>query len=383
MPFCRCSVTFSALLLASSFPGASASAQDAQAPSAAWSDPGAALSTAERHSYERADAEMRLVLAKMHQLQIKPVEQLTVEQARSQPTPADAVNALLVGQGKDPAALMTAMNVTASDSSYVSGGAALPIRIYKPAATATPMPVIVYYHGGGWVLASIETYETSAMALAKKANAIVASVEYRKAPEAKYPAALEDAFAAYQWVLDKAAQFGGDPTRIAVAGESAGGNLALNTAILARDKGVTLPLHMLLIYPVAGTDLNTQSYQAHGQAAPLSKAGMQWFYTQVANGAGDFANPMLNLYARTDLKGLPPATILNAEIDPLASDGGLLADALRQQGVTATRQVYTGVTHEFFGMDAVVEKAAQAQEAAASQLRDAFARAASRPSVRR
>src|SRR3954451_9918065 len=111
------------------------------------------------------------------------------------------------------------------------------------------MPVIVYYHGGVWVIADINTYEASAMALAKKARAIVVSVEYRHAPENKFPAAHEDAFAAYQWALKNAQQWGGDPTRVAVAGESAGGNLAANVAIMARDQNVQKPVHMLLVYP--------------------------------------------------------------------------------------------------------------------------------------
>ena len=147
------------------------------------------------------------------------------------------------------------------------------------------MPVIVYYHGGGWVIATIDSYEASAMALAKKSKAIVASVEYRHAPENKFPAAHEDAFAAYKWVLANAGQFGGDPARVAVAGESAGGNLAANVAIMARDGNVQKPVHMLLVYPVAGTDMNTPSYILNQNAMPLSKGAMGWFVDKVSGEA--------------------------------------------------------------------------------------------------
>lgn len=190
----------------------------------------------------RADKEdMSLVLKKLQELGAKPVEQLTVEQARKQPSAADAVKAVLKDKGQDPVALMAAMGVGKKDPSYPTGGGSQMVRIYAPEGASAPRPVIVYYHGGGWVIADVGTYEASAMALAKKVDAIVASVEYRHAPEHKFPAAHEDAFEAYKWVLANAASFGGDPARVAVAGESAGGNLAATTAIMARDQNVQAP----------------------------------------------------------------------------------------------------------------------------------------------
>jgi acetyl esterase/lipase len=217
--------------------------------------------------------------------------------------------------------------VKKQDMTYPIEGGTQPVRIYTPEnAGSGPLPVIVYYHGGGWVIANIDTYESSALALASKAKAIVVSVEYRHAPEAKFPAAHEDSFAAYKWALEKAASFGGDPAHVAVAGESAGGNLAANVAIMARDQKVQMPLHMLLVYPVAGTDMNTPSYIANQNAMPLSKGAMGWFVGKVLAKPEDAMNPMLNLTTKADLKGLPPATIITAEIDPLMSDGVMLAE---------------------------------------------------------
>ena len=319
---------------------------------------------------KRADKEdMVLVLKKLGELGAKPIESRSVEEARAQPTPADAVKAVLKDRGKKP----VKPAVKTQDLTYPTGGGTQPVRIYTPEnAGSDPLPIIVYYHGGGWVIADIQTYEASALALAAKAKAIVVSVEYRHAPEAKFPAAHEDAIAGYKWALENAAKFGGDPKRVAVAGESAGGNLAINVAIMARDQKLPAPLQMLLVYPVAQTNMNTPSYIDNQNAAPLSKGGMMWFVDHVLAKPEDGKNPMLNLTTDADLKGLPPATIIAAEIDPLLSDGKMLADKLEKAGVKVHYQLNKGVTHEFFGMDAVVDNAARAQDFAAADLRQAL-----------
>lgn len=324
---------------------------------------------------QRADKEdMRPVLMKLQELGAKPIGTQSVEETRKGPTPADAVKALLKDQGKDPDALMAQMNVKKQDMSYPTGGGAQPVRIYTPEGQAPQggWPVVVYYHGGGWVIADINTYESSAMALAKQANAIVASVEYRHAPENKFPAAHEDAFAAYKWVLDNAQQFGGNRAKVAVAGESAGGNLATNVAIMARDQNVQKPAHMLLVYPVAGVDMNTPSYQKNTNAIPLSKQAMEWFVRNTIQSDQDLQNPMLDLVGKADLKNLPDATVITAEIDPLMSEGRTLADKLKAAGSQVTYQNHEGVTHEFFGMAAVLDDAKRAQEFAAKNLKQAF-----------
>ena len=155
--------------------------------------------TQDSGTLRRADADMRRVIEKLMQLGAKPLGTQSVEETRRGPSPADAVKAVLRDQGKDPAALMAAMGVKKQDMTYPTAGGTQAIRIYTPSGASGPLPVIVYIHGGGWVIADLDTYESSAMALAKKTGAIVASVEYRHAPEFRFPAAHDDTFAAYKW----------------------------------------------------------------------------------------------------------------------------------------------------------------------------------------
>jgi acetyl esterase/lipase len=323
-----------------------------------------------------AQADMRRLLEKHGEIGARPIEYLSPEEARKVPTIADAVKALLRDQGKDPEALMAQTGVKKQDITYSGPTGDMPARVYTPPGQAPQggWPVIVYFHGGGWVIADINTYEPSAVALAKKANAVVVSAEYRHGPENKFPAAHEDAVAAYSWVLRNAQSFGGDPTRVAVAGESAGGGLALHVAAASRDGNFQKPAHMLLVYPVAGTDLNTPSYQEHAIAKPLNKAMIQWFVQHYLN-PQDLQSPMIDFIGKGNAKDLPSATIINAEIDPLESDGKLLADKLKAAGVEVNRQLYEGVAHEFFGADAVVSDAGRAQDYAAKELREALAAA--------
>ncbi|CAA9372459.1 MAG: Esterase/lipase [uncultured Gemmatimonadetes bacterium] len=165
---------------------------------------------------------------------------------------------------------------------------------------------------------------------------------------------------------------GGDPERVAVAGESAGGNLAVATAILARDNGLPLPRHVLSVYPIASGYTNSPSYVEHADAKPLNRPMMQWFLNHYLRSVADAENPLISL-VNADLRGLPPTTIINAEIDPLRSEGERLANRMRAAGVDVTHHVHEGVTHEFFGMAAVVDKAATAVQEAAEGLRGSLA----------
>jgi acetyl esterase len=207
--------------------------------------------------------------------------------------------------------------------------------------------------------------------LAEQVGAIVVSVGYRKGPERKFPTAHNDAFQAYQWVLDNAATFQGDTTKIGVAGESAGGNLAANVSIMARDSNVTMPVHELLVYPIANSDTTSASYTKYAMAKPLDKPAMHWFFMHYLNNMSEVTNPMISL-VDADLSGLPSTTIVLAEIDPLQSEGSLLGERLQAAGVAVTSKLYTGVTHEFFGAAAVVPDAKDAQAYAASEFKKAF-----------
>lgn len=315
-----------------------------------------------------ADAQMQAVLDQLAKLGGKPIESLTPEEARLQPLPDKAVRALLESQGK-PAAPEAVASV--EDSSFPGPGGDVAIRIYKPTG-AGPMPVVLYVHGGGWVIADLDTYDASPRALANAAQAIVVSTHYRQGPEHKFPAAHDDVLAAYEWVLANAEKLGGDPKRIAVVGESAGGNMAANVAITARDKGWQAPLAQVLVYPVADNDLNSPSFIENADAKPLNKPMIEWFVKHYLNSPEESADPRIALVKQPNLAGLAPATIILAQIDPLRSDGEKYAEKLRAAGTPVTVHHYDGVTHEFFGMGAVVDKAKQAQQTAGEALRLAF-----------
>ena len=334
----------------------------------ASSDPNAMAKTGTMYT---ADGDMQMVLDSLASLGGKPIETLSVAEARMQPTVTDAVKAVLTKLGKstDPAVLVP--GVTSADGEIPGAAGPLPVRIYTP-KTAGPFPVIVYFHGGGWVIADKDVYDGGARGLSQAANAIVVSVDYRRAPEAKFPAAWNDSLAAYRWVTANAGSLNG-AQKFALAGESAGGNLAVATAVAARDAGLPKPSAILAVYPVGQTgDTNTPSYVDSATAKPLNKAMIGWFVDKLLARPEDKMDLRLDI-VHADLKGLPPTLIINAEIDPLRSDGEMLAAALSSAGVSVERKVYRGVTHEFFGTAAVVAKAREAQALAGLQMKKAFA----------
>ena len=303
---------------------------------------------------------------------MRPLHALEPVEARREPTFADGVKAVLASQGKPTT---PPPGVTASDITIRGAAGPLHAKLYRPAAPSRPgpMPVIVYFHGGGWVIASSEVYDASARALVRETGAAVVSVDYRLAPEAKFPAQHDDALAAYRFVAQNAASMGGDPTKLVLAGESAGGNLAVATAVAARDAGLPMPVAILSVYPIAGSDLNTPSYQENANAMPLNRATMAWFLHHTTRNPTDAMDPRINL-VMANLRGLPPVTIVAAQIDPLRSEGAMLADRLRAAGVRVTRREFPGTTHEFFGADAVIPEALAAQKFAGEQLRMALRR---------
>jgi acetyl esterase/lipase len=315
-------------------------------------------------------ADMKTVLDAHLALQPKPIEMLTPVKARIQPSAADAAKAVMRKQGQstapDPA-------VTTMDVPYGADPMQF-ARIYKPVAAATSgaaLPVIVYYHGGGFVIADVNTYDAAPRLLSKQLNAIVVSVEYRHAPEFKFPAQHDDAFAAYDWTVQNAASWGGDVTRLAVAGESAGGNLAVATAIHARDMKIAAPVHILAVYPIANSSMTLPSRVDSANAKPLNTAMLNWFGHYYSTSPADMMDPRLNLVG-ADLRGLPTTTIINAEIDPLRSDGETLADAMKSAGDRVEQRTFPGVTHEFFGMGKVVRGAYDANNYAIARLKVAF-----------
>ena len=308
--------------------------------------------------------EMQAVIEQLMSFKNKPLPEVTAVQARKQPTAADAA----MKQMQISKIPVPPLNCDTVTKTFMPGVKA---RIYTPKSGAAPFPVIVYYHGGGWVIATNDTYAASAQALCEQLGAMVVSVEYRKGPEHKFPTAHDDAFAAYQYVLKNAASMQGDPAKVDVVGESAGGNLACAVSMMARDKKVALPKYQVLVYPIAGYDQNTPSYQANTTTAPLNKGAMGWFFKNYLRTPADGQDPRINLVA-ANLKGLPPTTVISAEYDPLMSEGKILADKLTAAGVKVNYKLYEGTTHEFFGMAAVVPQAKEAQGLAVSDLKGAL-----------
>ncbi|GHA76767.1 alpha/beta hydrolase [Pontibacter akesuensis] len=314
------------------------------------------------------DPQMLAVIEQFQSYDIVPYPMLTADQAREEPTFHDALVDLLRENDISPEpAKVSVKHMTIPNGT----GQGLLVRTYTPRSGTGPFPVVVYYHGGGWVLTDLDTYEPSASALAERSGAIVVSVAYRQAPEHVFPAAHEDAYAAYKWAREHASQINGNPGKVATAGESAGGNLAVAVALMARDRGMQLPDHIVSIYPIADGDVESPTYEQYENALFLNKALMRWFFNLYVPDWQTQTRPLISLI-EADLSGLPATTIINAEIDPLRHEGGVLAERMMDAGVPVERRVYEGVTHEFFGMDALLEQAVAAQKFAAMELRDAF-----------
>ena len=315
----------------------------------------------------RTDSDMQKVLNEFASFDGKAIEKTTPAEARQQPTMADAVKGVLADQERDSGPTALVPGVGSRDIQVPGAVGLLPATVYTPEGSG-PFPVVLYFHGGGWVFADRKVYDAGARGLAKQANAVVVSVDYRLAPENKFPAAHEDALATYRWLTTKASSVNGDPKRLALAGESAGGNLAVATAIAAQKAGLTAAKHVLAVYPVAQSNTDTESYLKYADAIPLNRPMMLWFIAQATTSPMDSKDPRIDL-VHADLKGLPPVTLINAEIDPLRDDGAQLEQALRNAGVSVERRLYSGVTHEFFGTAAVVQKAQEAQVYAGQRLK--------------
>ncbi|WP_158807109.1 alpha/beta hydrolase [Beijerinckia sp. L45] len=317
------------------------------------------------------DVDMKHVLDMWRSMGPQKLETLTPDEARKQPTPIEAAAKLLqqAGQTLDP------FKVTTKDLTFNGPGGVMKVRVYLPAddGVGKPRPVVVFYHGGGFVLENAMSTDVTSRALAGTSGFIVVAPDYRLAPDAKFPAAPEDAVAAYAWVLANAASFGGDPARVALAGEGAGGMLAVDTSMAARDRKLPMPAAQILITPAAGIDMKTASYLQDAAARPWSEKAVRWAFGQFLANPAEANDPRIDMIGKGTMDGLPPTTIITAEIDPLRSDGERLGGKLKLATVPTELRDYPGVTHDFFGMGAAVEKAALAQRFAADRLKAAFA----------
>ena len=256
----------------------------------------------------------------------------------------------------------------------------IPLRIYTPDGSG-PFPALVYFHGGGWVVGDLDSHDPACRALANAAGCVVVSVGYRLAPEHQFPAAADDAYVATRWVADNPAELGIDGTRIAVGGDSAGGNLAAVVALMARDRGGPPLAFQLLIYPVTDSACDTASYEANATGYLLEKADMQWFWRHYLGAADAGSDPYASPLRASDLAGLPPALVLTAEFDPLRDEGEAYAARLQEAGVRTKVIRYDGVIHGFFGMLGAVDESRQAIDASADALRGAFTATTANASV--
>ena len=329
---------------------------------------------------------MTTVLSEHQAMRAVPLAGLSTEEAREVPSLVDAARAIpnVRGLPADATEVPQVQDVTASGAA-----GALAARLYRP-ALVKDTPAIVFFPGGTWVTGSLDSADESARELSQRIGWVVVAIRTRLAPEAKFPAAHDDALAAFQWARGQLRGWGADPTRVVLAGEGPGANLALSTALLARDRGVPLPDHLLLITPLAGTSLRGASMSDSGRSRPLTRSTVRWAQNQYAPDRGQQDDPRLNLLARADLGGLPPATVVLAEIDPLRSEGEALAERLEAARplapgapgvgtaapVRTEARLFAGTAHGFFGLGGTVPEAAAAEDYAATRLKAAFYRPA-------
>jgi acetyl esterase len=247
----------------------------------------------------------------------------------------------------------------------------IPVRIYWP-RSGQRVGLVVYYHGGGWVLGDLETHDATCRRLANASDCIVVAVDYRLAPEHKFPAAVEDCYAAALWAAENAASLGVDAARVAVAGDSAGGNLAAVVSLLAKQRGGPPLAHQALIYPVTDFDFQRPSYQENAEGYLLTRQAMEWFWRQYLNDDAEGADPLASPLRAPDLRGLPPATVITAEYDPLRDEGEVYAERLAQAGVPTTCVRYLGQIHGFISLEHLLPAGRQALLALGATLRAAL-----------
>jgi acetyl esterase len=302
------------------------------------------------------DPQVAQYLERLKALGLPPLEALTPAQARA--NFAASIDPLF-----GPVDSMFSVEDRETDTG-------VPARIYRPDDSAGPSPALVFFHGGGWVVGSIETHDGIARALANRSGCVVVSVDYRVAPEHRFPVAIDDAWSATRWVLANAAELGIHPGRVAVGGDSAGGTLAAVVARRARDAAVPLTLQ-LLVYPVIDHSFETGSYGDFAEGHSLTRDGMRWYWNHYL-GDVDGHHPDASPGRESDLAGLAPAFIATAELDPLRDEGEDYASRLEQAGVPTTLVRYDGMIHGFLRMPAAVDRAGDALDDLSAVLSGAF-----------
>jgi len=305
------------------------------------------------------DAQARKFLDEQAALETPPLHELTPETARAN-----------MRAGRH-GLVSTGTVAWVRDLSAAGPAGPVPLRAYGPEGSG-PHGIVMYFHGGGWVLGDLDTHDAICRSLAAASNCVVVSVHYRLAPEHPYPAAADDAYAATCWVAEHAASLGGDATRMAVAGDSAGGNLATTTALQARDRQGPPLKFQLLVYPVADHDFETKSYLENAEGYQLTRNAMVWFWDLYVPRISDRDQAYASPLRASDLSRLPPALVQTAEFDPLRDEGEALAARLQDAGVPTKLTRYDGTIHGFFRHTVTFNQGTRALEEAAASLRAAL-----------
>jgi acetyl esterase len=247
----------------------------------------------------------------------------------------------------------------------------VPVRIFRPSPDPG-LPVVVYFHGGGWTIGSVAQFDPILRQIANATDAIVVAPDYRLAPEHPFPAALEDSWHALTWTAKNAASFGGDPSRLAVMGDSAGGNLAAVCALQARDAGAPELALQVLVYPVTDCNFATMSYRDNGEGFLLTEEEMRWFFANYTRGDVDPTDWRICPLRARDLAGVAPALVFTAEYDPLRDEGEAYARRLQDAHVPVHKHRYDGMIHAFFGLSAAFDDSRDAIKRSATELQRAF-----------
>jgi acetyl esterase len=293
-------------------------------------------------------------IAQMAESGLKPLHEMTPEEARG----LGGAWLELYGSGPEVGSV--------SDDAVPVEGGEVPVRIYQPAGAARAL--IVYYHGGGWVIGALDEFDVLARQLVDRTGATVVLVDYRLAPEHRYPVAAEDSWAALVWIADHLEELAGSRVPLIVAGDSAGGNLSAIVAQRAKAKGGPDISLQVLVYPVTDADLDNASYTDPANQLLLSRDAMIWFWDHYAPDPEDRKNPDASPLRADDLSGLPPAVVLTAEHDPLRDEGEAYADKLRAAGVPVQHQRFDGQMHAFFTMVNVLPGAAAGMDYVAGHI---------------
>lgn len=302
------------------------------------------------------DPQAQALLEQMAAMNMPSFDTLTPEQARQAMMPM-ATEPEPVGKVEDRQIAGPAIDI--------------PVRIYTPEGDG-PFPVLTFFHGGGWVIGNIDSHDGLCRSLTNQAGCITVSVDYRLAPEHKFPAAPEDCYAATQWVAANAASFNGDSSRLAIGGDSAGGNLTAVVAQMARDRGGPPLAFQLMIYPATDFNADTPSLKENAQGYLLSKADIEWFTGHYLSSDEDKRHVLASPGLASDLSGLPPALIITGEFDPLRDDGEQYGKQLKEAGVPVTVSRYDGMIHGFLSLAPFLDQGQHAITEASQALKAAL-----------